>query len=807
MKISSSMMFLIFFVSLISSVSTDDVPNAMQNFYCDLGLKNNDLCPIDGGWTSWSLWGSCFGKCGFKGKKRRHRICNNPLPSNNGASCIGPTYQIEICQIMGCTMNDYEKVVSTHPIRKEELKIVKEIHQKLPALIELCFLVDCTFSIVEKILGNNVMLYWNAMNCVKYDVGCPSLGGWSTWGTWSPCTAICDRGQKYRTRICNSPVPSNSKLMCDDSAFEKKSCVGFNCKKHLTGIWTTWNKWSACSVQCGSGIQIRKRSCSETQNTQGTSCKGSSKEIKGCAINNCSINGMWSSWTVWTPCTSNCGIGTQLRNRMCNNPSPSGNGTLCSGLASEIRQCFTKPCIVKLHEVAHFTEKSSLLYDINGRSLRILHIYLRFLTLSPFGVIIYRSEKNCKGIMCDFVKLFLQNGKIVVWSQITGCSLGLIYESKLEIGQWHVILSVIYGTHGVLRVNNGYHKVSTFSCIPISYNLDHAMKIGEGFQGQIHEIAINFASIQLHMLKDKYDEKHVHAPSSSNNVQYLMGDDNEGFIYVGLTDSVAVPCPRNMERWQITIVIKIEDINGVIAIIPDDSLNKYILLILEEGRIKLKYYQGATYVAIESMEHILVGEWFEVVVAQDGKNIYMQVNGNEKKYIPLALEKITIASTTDIFLGAIRDEMREKICFNCAEIPQMSFTLGYLDIDGNQIDLISLPILETTSKRFSSRTISISDYYEEVPVLLGQELKLSCFYNTIPYEKGYAFSKKTYAIWLLMDKLLQSYGEKHGFYRLPKIFNNDHISTINFVLSKNGITLLGSQQAANEIVSGIIEDN
>ncbi|KOC63215.1 hypothetical protein WH47_02724 [Habropoda laboriosa] len=137
-----------------------------------------------------------------------------------------------------------------------------------------------------------------------------------------------------------------------------------------------------------------------------------------------------------------------------------------------------------------------------------------------------------------------------------------------------------------------------------------------------------------------------------------MGDDNEGFIYVGLTDSVAVPCPRNMERWQITIVIKIEDINGVIAIIPDDSLNKYILLILEEGRIKLKYYQGATYVAIESMEHILVGEWFEVVVAQDGKNIYMQVNGNEKKYIPLALEKITIASTTDIFLGAIRDEMR-----------------------------------------------------------------------------------------------------------------------------------------------------
>lgn len=55
-------------------------------------------------------------------------------------------------------MNDYEKVINTHPIRKEELKIVKEIHKELPALIQLCFLVDCTFPIVEKILKNNAVI-------------------------------------------------------------------------------------------------------------------------------------------------------------------------------------------------------------------------------------------------------------------------------------------------------------------------------------------------------------------------------------------------------------------------------------------------------------------------------------------------------------------------------------------------------------------------------------------------------------------------------------------------------------------------
>lgn len=142
---------------------------------------------------------------------------------------------------------------------------------------------------------------------------------------------------------------------------------------------------------------------------------------------------MWSTWMVWSPCTSSCGIGTQLRNRMCTNPSPSGNGTSCVGSASEVRQCFTKPCINKLHEVVHFTERSSLQYDKTGRPSRLLHMYLRFLPLSPFGMIIYRFEKDCKGLMCDFVKLFLQNGKIVLLSQIADCTLALIHETKLEV--------------------------------------------------------------------------------------------------------------------------------------------------------------------------------------------------------------------------------------------------------------------------------------------------------------------------------------------------------------------------------------
>lgn len=48
-------------------------------------------------------------------------------------------------------------------------------------------------------------------------------------------------------------------------------------------------------------------------------------------------------------------------------------------------------------------------------------------------MIIYRFEKNCKGLICDFVKLFLQNGKIVLISQIADCTLTLIHETKMEV--------------------------------------------------------------------------------------------------------------------------------------------------------------------------------------------------------------------------------------------------------------------------------------------------------------------------------------------------------------------------------------
>ncbi|XP_058970157.2 uncharacterized protein [Pocillopora verrucosa] len=47
--------------------------------------------PLDGGWSSWSPWETCSKTCGISGGSvlRRSRICNQPPPMNGGASCPG----------------------------------------------------------------------------------------------------------------------------------------------------------------------------------------------------------------------------------------------------------------------------------------------------------------------------------------------------------------------------------------------------------------------------------------------------------------------------------------------------------------------------------------------------------------------------------------------------------------------------------------------------------------------------------------------------------------------------------------------
>jgi len=65
------------------------------------GIKRQMHLIVNGGWGGWGTWDTCSATCGI-GLRRRHRACDNPVPSNGGLLCFGETVAYDICADYHC---------------------------------------------------------------------------------------------------------------------------------------------------------------------------------------------------------------------------------------------------------------------------------------------------------------------------------------------------------------------------------------------------------------------------------------------------------------------------------------------------------------------------------------------------------------------------------------------------------------------------------------------------------------------------------------------------------------------------------
>ncbi|XP_046373374.2 SCO-spondin-like isoform X3 [Haliotis rufescens] len=323
-------------------------------------------CPIDGGLTQWSQWSvpTCPFTCGASITRTasRTRSCTNPIPQNGGRNCTGNRFETETrsCNLPSC------------PVDGD----VTEWIQWTGAACVLTCGTSATRQVTRTRTCTNprptnggqgcseILFQSTTRSCGHPE--CPVDGGLSQWTQWNdpPCAVTCGPSASKvvsRTRLCNSPVPSNGGRPCTGLLVETESrtCGLGNCP--VNGGLSLWTQWSdpPCPTTCGASARktvSRSRTCTNPRpQFGGQDCPEPITETttRLCGNSACPVDGGLTAWTEWSnpPCSVTCGTAATKRvqrTRSCSNPAPRNNGTQCVGDLTEqaIRPCNLGQCPV-----------------------------------------------------------------------------------------------------------------------------------------------------------------------------------------------------------------------------------------------------------------------------------------------------------------------------------------------------------------------------------------------------------------------------------------------------------------------------
>ncbi|CAH3028481.1 unnamed protein product, partial [Porites evermanni] len=113
------------------------------------------------------------------------------------------------------------------------------------------------------------------------------------------------------------------------------------------GQWSEWGDWTKCDKTCGTGKQVRERTCTNPPpDPQGKDCQGPGEETQSCNVKECPIDGGFTPWEPVQECSKTCGGGTQKYIRTCTNPPPQFEGKACDGQKEKTEPCKEFACPV-----------------------------------------------------------------------------------------------------------------------------------------------------------------------------------------------------------------------------------------------------------------------------------------------------------------------------------------------------------------------------------------------------------------------------------------------------------------------------
>lgn len=138
------------------------------------------------------------------------------------------------------------------------------------------------------------------------------------WTPWTPCSRACGPAQTSRTRAI-AKFATEQGLKCEGIMSITKACEDNPPCSRSDCVWEEWSQWSECSTSCGDGQQSRSRDLAREPSQGGLACEAQDKVVvRACKTLVCddgSINGKWTEWTMWSPCSATCASGVTMRSR------------------------------------------------------------------------------------------------------------------------------------------------------------------------------------------------------------------------------------------------------------------------------------------------------------------------------------------------------------------------------------------------------------------------------------------------------------------------------------------------------------
>ncbi|KAK6195620.1 hypothetical protein SNE40_001009 [Patella caerulea] len=116
--------------------------------------------------------------------------------------------------------------------------------------------------------------------------------------------------------------------------------------------------------------------------------------LQNSCLNGATLHGGWSAWNAWLECSVECGSGIKSRTRTCDNPPPDVYGKSCEGSNKNIDVCHRPPCPVCSADDIRLASHASINCSVVGTNKLQCHLFCNDGTIFLEEPMVYTCEEG-----------------------------------------------------------------------------------------------------------------------------------------------------------------------------------------------------------------------------------------------------------------------------------------------------------------------------------------------------------------------------------------------------------------------------